>query len=111
MVAVWPRLKSWPNKKPRSLYWKDTIPDLDNIQKAALDAGNGLLYTDDKLVVRLSGTKLYGRSAECGVAIHVAPAPVISLPWGLSFTICECWSRARFMDRGEGAGPHPTEAS
>lgn len=107
VVALFPRPKSWPKRIARTLMWRDAIPDLDNLKKAGLDAGNGLLYIDDSQVVRLSGTKLYSSDDDCGLAIHVAPAPTLSLPWGLSYSICTCWSRARFMDRGEGTEPHP----
>jgi Holliday junction resolvase RusA-like endonuclease len=111
VVALFPRPKSWPKRIARILHWRDGYPDLDNLIKAGLDAGNELLYTDDRLVVRLSGTKLYSRDQECGLAIHVAPAPMISLPWGVSFRPCQCWDRVCFMDRGGGAEPRPNKSN
>jgi Holliday junction resolvase RusA-like endonuclease len=35
-------------------------PDLDNVAKAFLDAMNGIVYLDDKQVVTLHCTKVYG---------------------------------------------------
>ena len=35
-------------------------PDLDNVAKAFLDAMNGIVYMDDKQVVTLHCTKVYG---------------------------------------------------
>ena len=35
-------------------------PDLDNVAKAFLDAMNGIVYADDKQVVTLHCTKVYG---------------------------------------------------
>jgi Holliday junction resolvase RusA-like endonuclease len=36
-----------------------TKPDVDNISKAILDSANGILWSDDKLIVSLSARKLY----------------------------------------------------
>lgn len=38
-------------------------PDLDNVAKAVLDALNGIVYVDDKQVVRLTATKRYAAVA------------------------------------------------
>ena len=37
-----------------------TKPDLDNITKAVLDALNGVAYYDDKQVVKVTASKIYG---------------------------------------------------
>ncbi len=34
-------------------------PDLDNMIKYILDAANGILYTDDSLIVQISGKKIW----------------------------------------------------
>ncbi len=48
-----------------------TTPDLDNLEKAILDALNGVAYEDDRLVAVKSSTKLYVRRGEPGVSITV----------------------------------------
>lgn len=35
-------------------------PDLDNYAKAVLDALNGIIYTDDSRIVKMTLSKLYG---------------------------------------------------
>lgn len=40
----------------------DKKPDIDNMAKAVLDALNGIAYTDDKNIVRLDVSKMYGDS-------------------------------------------------
>lgn len=35
-------------------------PDIDNVLKAVLDGFNGTAYGDDKQVIRIAGTKVYG---------------------------------------------------
>lgn len=93
VVALFARPKGMAKKLGFNLMWRMGIPDLDNLMKAGLDAANGLLYGDDAQVVRLTGTKLYSKDRECGLMIHVAEAPILSVPWGLSFTPCECWHK------------------
>lgn len=39
-------------------------PDIDNIVKAILDAGNGVCWQDDAQVYRLEVFKMYGREGE-----------------------------------------------
>ena len=40
-------------------------PDIDNLAKFVLDALNGLLYTDDRQVVKLLVYKLLDNQGEC----------------------------------------------
>ncbi|EHT3665531.1 RusA family crossover junction endodeoxyribonuclease, partial [Staphylococcus pseudintermedius] len=44
-----PPLKSWSKKKLTAMLtrYKNTKPDLDNLLKTVLDAGNGKLWNDD----------------------------------------------------------------
>lgn len=58
VVATWLTLKSASKKNP-PLY-KVSRPDGDNVLKAVLDAGNGILWADDATCVRLSVEKRYG---------------------------------------------------
>lgn len=50
-------------KKPKSRKKFDhvtTRPDLDNYLKLVLDAGNGILWLDDSLIIKLNAEKQYG---------------------------------------------------
>lgn len=54
--AFFPRPKDWSassREEGRSTAHKLTRPDCDNIAKAALDAGNGVLWADDAQVAEL----------------------------------------------------------
>ena len=58
VVATWATLKSASKKNPP--VYKVSRPDGDNVLKAVLDAGNGILWADDATCVRLSVEKRYG---------------------------------------------------
>lgn len=58
VVATWLTLKSASKKNPP--VFKTTRPDGDNVLKAVLDAGNGILWADDACCVRLTVEKRYG---------------------------------------------------
>jgi len=49
-----------PKSAPVSRKYPTVKPDIDNIVKLILDAGNGILYDDDKQIVKLSVGKIYG---------------------------------------------------
>lgn len=49
---------------PAERRWKATRPDIENIAKAALDAGTGVLWHDDGQVVVLTIYKLEGAQDE-----------------------------------------------
>ena len=51
--------------------WVPTTPDLDNLEKAVMDALNGIAYRDDCLVVAKSSSKRYVRAGEPGVEVVV----------------------------------------
>ena len=59
-------------KRPKSSKpddrWKTTKPDLDNILKAVMDAGNGILWEDDSQVVTISASKFQAKE-EPGVTL------------------------------------------
>lgn len=44
-------------------------PDVDNIEKAVLDALNGIAYKDDARVHRTSGAKFYGAPPRLEITI------------------------------------------
>jgi len=48
----------------RPAEWRDKIPDAKNIQWAVEDAGNGLLFTDDRQVARFVAEKITGRQGQ-----------------------------------------------
>ncbi len=52
-------------------FWMSSTPDLDNLEKSALDALNGVAYTDDRLVVAKSSSKRYVQSGKPRVRITV----------------------------------------
>ena len=55
----------------RKDFWVPTTPDLDNLEKAVLDAMNGVAYEDDRLVVAKNAQKRYVRRDEPRVCIRV----------------------------------------
>ncbi len=59
-----------PNSR-RLDFWVSTTPDLDNLEKAVLDALNGVAYTDDRLVVVKSSSKRYVRKGDPRVEITI----------------------------------------
>ena len=62
VLAYYPIPASWSKKRQQAAIDGIEIPgkpDLDNVLKAVLDALNGVVYVDDKQVVRLTGGKAY----------------------------------------------------
>jgi Holliday junction resolvase RusA-like endonuclease len=51
--------------------WVPTTPDLDNLEKAVLDALNGVAYEDDRYVVSKNGQKKYVRYDEPRVCVRI----------------------------------------
>jgi crossover junction endodeoxyribonuclease RusA len=51
--------------------WVPTTPDLDNLEKAVLDALNGVAYEDDRYVVAKNAQKKYIRRDEPRVCVRV----------------------------------------
>ena len=54
----------FPQKKTKQVIRENDyfahIPDIDNCIKFVLDAGTGLLWTDDRLIVGINALKYYG---------------------------------------------------
>jgi Holliday junction resolvase RusA-like endonuclease len=50
-------------KRPKHKYHHIVRPDADNISKAVLDSGNGILYEDDSQVCQLAARKFYTEGA------------------------------------------------
>jgi len=66
LVFIFPPLKTWSQKKTKALeagevLFKESRPDLDNLQKSLFDICNGLLWRDDSQIVRIEQMeKVYG---------------------------------------------------
>jgi Holliday junction resolvase RusA-like endonuclease len=58
-------------KSRRKDVWVPTTPDLDNLEKAVLDAMNGVAYEDDRFVVAKNAQKRYVRRDEPRVCVRV----------------------------------------
>jgi Holliday junction resolvase RusA-like endonuclease len=64
---------SWSKRKQQQAISGQLIPgkpDLDNVAKAVLDALNGVIYLDDKQVVRLVAEKKYSFDPRVEVYVH-----------------------------------------
>lgn len=64
---------SWSKRKQQQALDGEIIPgkpDLDNVAKAVLDALNGVVYEDDKQVVRLVAEKRYSLDPRVEVYVH-----------------------------------------
>lgn len=72
IVAVFARPKRMPKALGEWMVGKATKPDVDNLAKAVLDAGNGVLWRDDGLVVDcLIEKRVAAEGAEEGVHVRV----------------------------------------
>jgi Holliday junction resolvase RusA-like endonuclease len=73
VIAHHPIPVSWSKKKQQAALAGDVIPgkpDLDNVAKAVLDALNGVIYEDDKQVIRLVAEKRYSFEPRVEVYVH-----------------------------------------
>lgn len=69
---------SW-SKKKRAEAFADVVypmgkPDIDNVTKGILDAMNGIVYADDKQVVRMTVVKRYFEPAGVVVKVGIVEA-------------------------------------
>jgi len=72
IVCVWSLPRSHERNVPVPRRWRPQRPDAENVVKACLDAGNGVLYRDDAQVVRVVAEKWTGAQGESpGVLIEV----------------------------------------
>jgi Holliday junction resolvase RusA-like endonuclease len=62
--AVWPQPTSAPKRDWSLRRYRPSRPDSDNVGKAVLDAGNGILWHDDAQVVVLHVVKVTGAHGE-----------------------------------------------
>lgn len=57
---VFEKPKSWSRLKKDSTVWHTVKPDIDNLEKSALDFLNGIVYIDDSQVCVIESKKVYG---------------------------------------------------
>lgn len=59
---------SWPKNKRFKAVQGDiphtSKPDIDNLQKLILDAGNGIFYKDDSMVIKIKAKKMFAKEAK-----------------------------------------------
>lgn len=48
------------SKNKRYIHFKETRPDIDNLNKYIMDMGNGVLWCDDSIIVNEDSAKMYG---------------------------------------------------
>lgn len=69
MTCVFVKPRSWPKKKnPKHHTVK---PDLDNLLKWIGDAGNNVLWYDDRQIVSITCKKIYGEESETQITVEV----------------------------------------
>lgn len=78
--ALFPCPKSdYRKREPRPVRWHTKANgDIDNVEKAVLDAGNGILWIDDRSVVSISAFKVIaaqGQPPEVRVSLAHAGSP------------------------------------
>ena len=74
MTFVRPIPKSWSKKKKQQAIDHEirpvTRPDLDNYEKAVMDAANDVLYKDDSQIVSKHTRKVYGETPKVIIKIE-----------------------------------------
>jgi len=75
--ASWPASKR--EKALRYMAWKISKPDVDNLQKSVMDAGNGILWKDDSQIAVIGRiTKQYDTAARIEVAVKAMEDWIVS---------------------------------
>lgn len=69
VVALFPIPKSWPKKKKAEATKLIPRIDVDNVLKAVLDAMNGVVFEDDRQIIKAIAEKRYSDAP--GVVIYV----------------------------------------
>lgn len=75
VCAIWPCPTSG-SKKGAQREWRTSRGDADNVAKAIMDAGNGVLWKDDAQVVLLTVYKIragYGESERVEIRVSTPP--------------------------------------
>ena len=76
--------RSWPERARAAAITGVILPtgrpDLDNYVKSAIDACNGIVFSDDAVICEISAKKIYGAAPKTILTIFPAPsAPAINL--------------------------------
>ena len=73
LEIIYPIPKSGSNKARLEKVgsYKSTSPDIDNVAKSILDAMSGKLYDDDKQIIELKLSKIYGELEQERIIIKV----------------------------------------
>lgn len=80
IVYCFPRPKA---ARGRDRVWKTTRPDLDNLEKAVMDALSGVAYIDDRQVAVKQTAKILGAGLDApGALVEVVElAEEVAIPW------------------------------
>ncbi len=73
VLAFLPIPQSWSKKKQREAMYVTTKPDWDNLAKSVTDALNGIVYTDDKLIVDAFVQKRYDKRPRVEITVQEMP--------------------------------------
>ena len=72
--------QSWPKHRKadalKGIVQHTVKPDIDNVLKMALDGLNGVVWSDDKIIVRCMARKVYGTSP--GLVVSVQPLDIMA---------------------------------
>lgn len=71
VFAYFPVPKSWSKKKKASANWVTKKPDIDNVLKSVMDGLNGVAWTDDAHVAKISAYKKYSDTPQATVIINL----------------------------------------
>jgi Holliday junction resolvase RusA-like endonuclease len=79
ITAIFEPAKSWSKQKRADHLWNPHTqkPDLDNIEKAIMDALNGVAFKDDSQVCDKVARKMWGSTAK--TIVEVEPITTFSL--------------------------------
>lgn len=61
-----------PKNKKKALFYV-VRPDLDNGLKGIFDAGNGILWRDDSIIVEIHSTKQYSPKEDGYIVLNITP--------------------------------------
>lgn len=80
IVFFFPRLKA---ARSHARAWKTTRPDLDNLEKAVMDALSGVAYVDDRQVAVKQTAKILASGLDApGALVEVAELALhVAIPW------------------------------
>ncbi len=84
VIFCMPMPKSWSKKKKKAMrhHPHQQVPDVDNLQKALMDA----TYEDDSIIWNITTTKIWADTGQIAVLHHMDMDKIIELVlYGMSF--------------------------